>query len=721
MMPLDLSYLFRTKSSSLAAAIQQLYNNLSTTEKESPVLVDVDLTSSLVDKNFTEVLAAAISSNRTHTATILLKLSAKRNQWTSKEGSSILQFLLDRFQAQDLASEFQGTAIENTDEPTNSAIRTQDDETAFLKDDIDSNTTVANDTNVTVPTTETTIDNPNVDADGKLQDEARDAPTGTAPTSPRQQWKPTFVLQSLDLGWNYLGGGSSRNVKSFHQSLQQLVGSPLCPSHLNLEMCGLSPAACRSMAKGILERHAASPQDAAKVIPVSPAPLSLNLACNDALGDGGVAALAAAIRTVASQRRSKDNDHGDGNDRTTLETLEDLTVLDTLDLSACSITDAGVEALAVALEKHPLCVRYLDLSNNDISDEGAASLARALLVKNGDRRCGKVLTLNLSNNKRIGDRGAKELSEAFQEGCIENMILRSCHLHADGAACFGKAMRALATRRQQQTRNLSIDLSGNPLGILRKKAKSGNKYSASALKSKATETTAAYMNLIGKTVQKGLKDLGLAESGNGLDTLESDDEEEERMGKNNDEDDDSKNKCGGLSLAEAFIVDDEEEDEENLEDTDGPTCLGKLLIIQLGLRHCSLDTRAAEALAAVLQESRKKGLSMNLTFDMRMNDVLEEDIVAALHGESEFEDKISEMAENYLDAVEVIREAQQRALEAARIARARARAETERDEAWGTPVGVRASGDGWDDYDGDEWESDAHYDPPGEDEDDYWS
>jgi hypothetical protein len=62
----------------------------------------------------------------------------------------------------------------------------------------------------------------------------------------------------------------------------------------------------------------------------------------------------------------------------------------------------------------------------------------------------------------------------------------------------------------------------------------GGKYSATALRSKATATTTAYMNLIGKTVQKELEDLGIADA---ADTLESDDEQEADM--NNEEEDDS--------------------------------------------------------------------------------------------------------------------------------------------------------------------------------------
>jgi hypothetical protein len=123
---------------------------------------------------------------------------------------------------------------------------------------------------------------------------------------------------------------------------------------------------------------------------------------------------------------------------------QDLTILETLDLSGCSITDVGAEALAIGLERHPLNIRHLDLSNIHITDDGAASMARALLVKtkSGDKY-GKFETWDLSHNKDTGDRGAAELASTFQEGCIQKMILRSCHLHADGASSFGTALKTL--------------------------------------------------------------------------------------------------------------------------------------------------------------------------------------------------------------------------------------------------------------------------------------
>ena len=185
------------------------------------------------------------------------------------------------------------------------------------------------------------------------------------------------------------------------------------------------------------------------------------------------------------------------------------------------------------------------------------------------------------------------------------------------------------------------------------------------------------MNIIGKSLQKGLNSINGVASGDGMDTLESDDEEEGRMGES-EEEDDSRKKCGALSLAEAFIRDGFEE-AKSTEDEITP------LRVELGLRHCSFDTRAAEALAAVLHESKEYCKEMKLSMDMTMNHVLEDDIIAALHGEEGYDDQLADMAEVYLDALEVMREARERALEASRIASARAKAEAEREAAWGAP------------------------------------
>jgi hypothetical protein len=116
----------------------------------------------------------------------------------------------------------------------------------------------------------------------------------------------------------------------------------------------------------------------------------LHLTHNEAIGDAGVAALSATIQTVTLKN-------------------EDVTVFEVLDLSGCGIGDTGAEALAIALEKPPLCVCHLNLSNNQISNEGAATLGRALASDSTTQTpTGRVETLDLSNNKDIGDYGAMQ-------------------------------------------------------------------------------------------------------------------------------------------------------------------------------------------------------------------------------------------------------------------------------------------------------------------------
>jgi hypothetical protein len=775
---LDLSYLHSCPSDDLAVAIRE---TLTQQQQQEPI-VDIDLTASLIGKNISGILESLkpfdnknegsplqnpplqTTTTTTTTTTTFVRLTARRNQWSSEDAIQILNFVLENSPNETITNE---SSVEE-------------------KDDDDSDNAGA-----AVVTTTETDDNNNITID-KNEEEEEDATKTDGKIHTGNNNKPplAFVsIQSLDLGWNNLGrvSGSrsaSSGVKTMNKALRRLLSdSRQCPPSIRLNVCGLGPSSCRDIAKGIVERYDIKQgSDVDKEGKEEnghlfcPPPLSLDLARNEGIGDAGVAALAAAIRTVASQQQRKENniqkkkkmesikklddDENKDNDvetdsasssTTTEEDDDDLSeafdsltktntiIFERLDLSGCKIGDVGAEALAIALENHPLCVKYLDLSNNQISDEGAIRIARALggIIDNRDdhhsrprSNSGFVETLDLSNNNDLSDRGAKELARAFQEDGISNLILRSCNIKADGAAYFGNALRLVASQANAISssvsvsvsaegatrRRRSIDLSGNPLGILTKKKSSGNKYSAKALRSKATATTSAYMNIIGKKIR------GLSENinGEGLDTLESDDEEEDRMG--DDDNDDSKTKCGALSFAEAFIDDGEYRAEESGVKSENNDDI--IEHFELGLRHCSFDTRAAEALAAVLQESRQKYPRIKLTMDMTMNNVLEEDIIDALNGGLGYNDQLADMADSYLDALEILREARERALKATRIAAARAKADAERESDWGSPPPGSRSRHSRDDglyRDDDEWDSVSDFDPSEEGSDDEYS
>eukprot|EP00980_Cylindrotheca_fusiformis_P002708 scaffold627_cov125-Cylindrotheca_fusiformis.AAC.25 len=501
-------------------------------------------------------------------------------------------------------------------------------------------------------------------------------------------------LIGLDLSWNDFAQ-QNRDSRTFMKALQRTIRETRANSQsfiLRLDVCSLNPVACRAIGKnagqtysnvhslqGIIARYE---DESLEIRDIKP--LTLHLTRNENVGDAGAAALAAAIRSVvAKHNRTK--------------------VFDVLNLAGCGIGDTGAEALAIVLEEHPMCIRHLDLSSNQISDEGAAALGHAL----SSGKPGRLECLNLSNNKDIGDSGALALASALESGTVQNIILRSCHVRADGLSSFAKALKAVGKSDIERPKTINIDLSGNPFGILRKKVKS-NGYSATALRSKASATTAAYMNLIGKRVQRGLKEIGFTESQS---TLESDDEEEGKM--SGDETGTGEPKemiCGALAFADAFLgnkkndVDgaagDSPENESRYE-------------VELGLRHCAFDTRAAEALAAIAHEARLN-MGLKVRVDVQMNDVLEEEMVSALGGDENYHETLVEMAERHMEAMEALRIARQRAFEAAKAAAKRMKAEAEMEGAWGRPVAMPE----YDEYD-EKWDSDGDYDDQ-EDIDDYF-
>lgn len=382
--------------------------------------------------------------------------------------------------------------------------------------------------------------------------------------------------------------------------------------------------------------------------------LSLFLSGNPSIGDAGAAAIVAALHIVNQEHPLS------------------RPILDTLDLSSCGISDTGAEALAVALESSPGCVRRLILSNNRISDKGICAICDAL-ISNGhyDSRSdssekpssSQLEYLNLDNNKDISDRGASAIANAMECGTLLSISLRSCSIAADGALAFGKVLPKLAflnTKSAETRIQTHIDLSGNQLGIYRPPKK---KKGASLLKSKASATTASYFNFIGKKIKGGLKDVtGVdvsqyisAASAESDDDFEDSSEYLDKASKERKSMDEivTSSKCGARAFADYLI---------NSEGEKSNSVLSSISKSKIGMRFCSLDKGGVDALAAlVIQAKEKLGLELNI--DISMNSAIDASDVIAFDDDGDNE-RLKEMAQRHLDALEALLLAQERAAEA---------------------------------------------------------
>jgi hypothetical protein len=117
---------------------------------------------------------------------------------------------------------------------------------------------------------------------------------------------------------------------------------------------------------------------------------------NDALGDNGVAELAAAVSTVIVTVRGTAGTH----------TFHDLR---SLFLVRNQITAVGARSLAEAIGREGVLpqLAYLDLSGNQLGDEGAAALAQALI----GGALPHLLTLDARENN-LTDSGRAQLATA---------------------------------------------------------------------------------------------------------------------------------------------------------------------------------------------------------------------------------------------------------------------------------------------------------------------
>lgn len=538
---------------------------------------------------------------------------------------------------------------------------------------------------------------------------------------------PGLYVQSLDIGFNVIGYGSGS--RSLFGALRNLIESVdgACPREIRLDSCGLGPSACRAIGKGLINSGKLTARS--NSFYSNKRLVSLHLSGNDDIGDAGVAALAAALRT-AKRSQITAAAGGPSDNASNSNEVSCSPILENIDLSSCNIGDAGAEALAMAIEGNPGCVRRIDLSNNHITDDGVAALAKALVtntafgatkmassnIPNAEVSC-VVESIDLSNNKEIGDRGASAIAEAVKCGILRSVFLRSCSVRADGAMAFGQAVKALVMegRPVQDQAVTHIDLSGNQLGVLQQKKKGGGaKYSASLIKSRASATTASYMNFIGQKIRSGLKDAGL-DVGFGA-SAESDDEEDDILATTREQGDDqfdaSKARCGAKSFSEPIInsaIDSKSTAITNDDQAQGNPNRARCI---LGMRQCSLDQGAADALAASIIQARSDAAGVELIVDATMNAEIGDSSVLALGGEKSEEMRLQNMATRHLDALEALRIARQRAAEAAEAAAARARAEAAVNAAWG--AGGEYSDDYGSDYDrdaygNDEYDSDADY------------
>ncbi|KAL0208034.1 hypothetical protein P9112_010621 [Eukaryota sp. TZLM1-RC] len=130
--------------------------------------------------------------------------------------------------------------------------------------------------------------------------------------------------------------------------------------------------------------------------------------------------------------------------------LESNSTLTQLNLSDNNIADEGASSLARALESN-YTLTQMNLSDNNIADEGASSLARAL-------ESNYTLTqLNLSDNN-IADEGASSLARALESNyTLTQLNLSDNNIADEGASSLARALESNSTLTQ-------LNLSDNNIG-----------------------------------------------------------------------------------------------------------------------------------------------------------------------------------------------------------------------------------------------------------------
>ncbi|KAL3787449.1 hypothetical protein ACHAW5_008987 [Stephanodiscus triporus] len=454
--------------------------------------------------------------------------------------------------------------------------------------------------------------------------------------------KPSILIEELDLSFNDIGG---HGVQSPNSQLQDSVrrlfegeGAAFFPRLITLENCGIGPSFCRSVGRGILNSFERLLSESSIVgrhpdgVRLGRRPTVLRIGGNNAIGDAGTVALAAALRMATE---SESGSH---------------VILDELDLSSCNVGDVGAEALALAIASNPNCLRQLDLSNNKITDTGARALGRALM----DARHGSGAVFEkiiLDNNVGICDDGAAALAEALGCGAVKSVSLRSCSVQAQGTSSFGRALVSLVNH-EDASGLYCVDVSGNHFGNRKIFKKKGT---ANLIRDRASTN----IKFIGKTLKGAAKRFGSETMGI---TADSDDDEEVMGGLIDDEvgggeDGDKIQACGGHAFAGELIT------------SNQPT-MKKLsaspLKISIGMRQCLLDDGAIDALSASIIAAK----NFDLSIDVSMN-FFDDAIVDELLYPEKDSTVLASMAERHMDYMNRIADSRKRQLEAVESAAAR--------------------------------------------------
>ena len=154
--------------------------------------------------------------------------------------------------------------------------------------------------------------------------------------------------------------------------------------------------------------------------------------------DGGFEHLLMPIRVKMKLRHLdlSSNNIGDEGARYVSKSIHGMRELRHLDLSSNNIGDEGAKYLSQSIGYHMSKLRHLDLSSNNIGDEGAKYLSESI-----GYHMSKLRHLDLSSNN-IGDEGAKYLSQSIDDHRSElrHLDLSSNNIGDEGARFVSKSM-----------------------------------------------------------------------------------------------------------------------------------------------------------------------------------------------------------------------------------------------------------------------------------------